>query len=57
MLYKSVLFLNIKEIETSKQVYDTVVYEFFTDNFEDGDIVSDEESKGASELLRGLESN
>ena len=57
MLNKSVLFLNIQEIETSKQVYDTVVYEFFTYNFGDDDIVSDEESKGASELLRGLESN
>ena len=50
-------FFNIKEIETSKQVYDTVVYEFFTDKFGDDDIASDEESKGASELLRGLESN
>ena len=51
------LFLIIQEIEKSKQVYDTVVYEFFTYNFGDDDIVSDEESKGASELLRGLESN
>ena len=51
------MFLNIQEIETSKQVYDTVVYEFFTYNFGYDDIVSDEESKGASELLRGLESN
>ena len=45
------------EYSREKQVYDTVVYEFFTYNFGDGDIASDEESKGASELLRGLESN
>merc|ERR1712047_110121 len=40
-----------------EKVYDTVVYEFFTYNFGDDDIASDEESKGTSELLRGLESH
>ena len=51
----------IKSVESyfnKHQIYDAVVYEIFNNNFGDEEEAnSDEEAKGASGLLRGLESN
>ena len=52
------MITSVESYFDTHQIYDAVVYEIFNNNFgEEEEANSDEEAKGASGLLRGLESN